>query len=270
MLANGKTLPISSLKGEWFDQMLQDHILVAVTHGSRKSLRISNEQVFLNYLDSQYAIRDIEKTIDMLSTGEAERSEQVQIVGSSKFYSKRTFTGFLVNCYQPIKAILNGEDLIIKPVIGSYIFINDYKHFQIDENVVIVGIENAENFNKIGQQKYLFDRFGEVLFVARYPQSKDLRNWLSKIPNQYIHFGDFDLAGMQIFESEFYNHLGLRASFFVPDDIETRFINSGNSELYNQQYMKYRNYIPSDLRLMPLFEKINHYHKCYEQEGYIL
>lgn len=34
MLAQGKSLPASSLKGEWFEQMLQDHILIVVTHGS--------------------------------------------------------------------------------------------------------------------------------------------------------------------------------------------------------------------------------------------
>ena len=40
-----------------------------------------------------------------------------------------------------------------------------------------------------------------LLFVSRYPQSTDLRSWLQNIPNRYIHFGDFDLAGIHILRS---------------------------------------------------------------------
>ena len=58
-----------------------------------------------------------------------------------------------------------------------------------------------------------------VLFVSRYPQSADLREWLIKIPNRYIHFGDFDLAGICIYQSEFYKFLGDRAGFLIPEDI---------------------------------------------------
>ena len=49
-LAGGDTLPASSLKGDWFEQMQADDILVAVTHGSRKSLRVVNTSSFRNYL----------------------------------------------------------------------------------------------------------------------------------------------------------------------------------------------------------------------------
>lgn len=62
----------------------------------------------------------------------------------------------------------------------------------------------------------------KVLFVSRYPQSKDLCAWLKMIPNRYIHFGDFDLAGVSIFLSEFYSELGERAEFYIPADVEQR------------------------------------------------
>ena len=35
-LANGDVLPACSLKGDWFEQMQEDGILLATTHGSRK------------------------------------------------------------------------------------------------------------------------------------------------------------------------------------------------------------------------------------------
>ena len=70
--------------------------------------------------------------------------------------------------------------------------------------MIVVGVENGENFCRIRSQKYLFGD-NKVLFVSRYPQSADLREWLIKIPNRYIHFGDFDLAGICIYQSEFYS-----------------------------------------------------------------
>jgi len=108
----------------------------------------------------------------------------------------------------------------------------------------------------------------KVLFVSRYPQSKDLCNWLKIIPNRYIHFGDIDLAGISIFLNEFYVKLGNRAEFFIPADVKKR-LKDGNRQLYDNQYLRYRAMLVSDERLRPLVAMIHKYGKAYEQEGYI-
>lgn len=269
-LANGETLPASSLKGEWFEQMQTDGILVAVTHGSRKSLRASDTASFRHYLACQYDIRDLEQTYKLLSNDIVDRSSQVDVTGDSKFLSHRTFTGFLVNSYQPIDAVLNGERLTIFPPDGTFIFIADYQHFSIPEDVVIIGVENAENFRYVARQKSLFKEYGKVLFVSRYPQSqsKDLLQWLLSIPNKYVHFGDLDLAGVAIYQNEFYRHLGERASLLIPEDYEER-ISKGNLDLYNSQLPQYGNMNVEDKRVSKLLSCIHHYHRGYEQEGYI-
>lgn len=269
-LANGETLPASSLKGERFEQMQTDGILVAVTHGSRKSLRASDTASFRHYLACQYDIRDLEQTYELLSNDIVDRSSQVDVTGDSKFLSHRTFTGFLVNSYQPIDAVLNGERLTIFPPDGTFIFIADYQHFSIPEDVVIIGVENAENFRYVARQKSLFKEYGKVLFVSRYPQSqsKDLLQWLLSIPNKYVHFGDLDLAGVAIYQNEFYRHLGERASLLIPEDYEER-ISKGNLDLYNSQLPQYGNMNVEDKRVSKLLSCIHHYHRGYEQEGYI-
>ena len=269
-LAGGETLPASSLKGDWFEQMQADGILVAVTHGSRKSLRVADISSFRSYLASQFDIRDLELTSELLSRKSADRSSQVDITGDSKFLSHRTFTGFLVNSYQPIAAILNENPLTILPPDGTYMFVADYQHFSIPEDVVIIGVENAENFRQVARQKYLFEDYEKVLFVSRYPQSqsKDLLQWLLSIPNRYIHFGDLDLAGVAIYQNEFYRYLGKRASFFIPDDYEDR-ISKGNLDLYNSQFPQYGKMNVEDERVSKLLSCIHRYHRGYEQEGYI-
>ena len=252
LLTQGKSLPMSSLKGEWFEQMRQDGILVAITHGSRKSFRVTNERIFRDYINNKYDIRDIEATREMMSSEETTRKVQVQLSGDSKFIKLRSCPGFMVNSYNPISARLNGKDIVIAPEEGTMVFMADWEHFEIPQEVLVIGIENMENFRLIREQQYLFPNDRPILFVSRYPQSKDLRKWIQKIPNEYLHYGDFDLAGIHIYETEFYKYLGDRASFFIPKDIEQR-LSDGSTERYNNQYTKFKNYTPKDTRLLPLY-----------------
>lgn len=160
-----------------------------------------------------------------MQEAEATRSEQASDTGNSKLVTSRSCPGFPVNSYEPITCSLNGKQLVINPQEGTFLFITDWQSFTIPTDVTIVNIENMENFRFIRQQKALFaSTLGEkrLLFVSRYPQSSDLRTWLQTIPNQYVHFGDFDLAGINIFLTEFHKFLGTRSSFLVPQDIEQR------------------------------------------------
>ena len=268
-LANGEALPSSSLKSEWFEQMLTDGILVSITHGSRKSFRVANADTFRHYLASQYDIRDLEQTLEMLSEENPNRALQVNVSGDSKFVRHRPFSGFLVNSYQPIDAILNGQPITICPPEGSFVFVSDYQQFFVSENVVIVGIENAENYRHIRCQKHLFTAYEKVLFVSRYPQNGDLVKWLQSIPNKYIHFGDLDLAGIAIYQNEFYRHLGERSSFLIPDDYEER-ISLGNRERYDRQLPQYGKMKIQDGRIASVFSCIHRYHRGYDQEGFIV
>ena len=270
-LANGETLPASSLKGVWFEQMQDDGILLATSHGSRKSLRASDGMSLRQYVASHFNIHDLEQTLCAFSDEDVSRASLVAATGDSKFISRRTFKGFLVNSYQPVTAILNGQEIIIHPTEGSFMFIADYQHFIIPQDVVVVGVENAENFRYIAMQKYLFARYGQVLFVSRYPQTqnKDLIKWLQSIPNQYVHFGDLDLAGIAIYENEYYCHLGTKSSFFIPDDYDQR-ISIGNTDRYNNQLPQYGKMTVEDKRVQPLLDCIHLYHKGYDQEGYII
>ncbi len=270
-LANGDALPASSLKGDWFEQMQEDGILLAKVHGSRKSLRASDGKLLRQYLASQFDIRDLEQTLYILSDEDAKRASMVAATGNSKFRSRRTFKGFLVNSYQPVAAVLNGQEITIHPSEGSFLFIADYQHFTIPQDIVVVGVENAENFRYIALQKYLFARLGRVLFVSRYPQdqNKDLIKWLQSIPNQYVHFGDLDLAGIAIYEHEYYCHLGARSSLFIPDDYKQRIAN-GSTDRYNAQLPQYGKMKVEDKRVLPLLDCIHRHHKGYDQEGYML
>lgn len=271
-LRNGESIPASQLRGEWVSELESDGVIVSTSHGSRRVLFVPQPEAFLQALSAfDERLSDLDLMRDTLQAGETSRFVQASATGNSKLIAVRSCPGFPINTYKPIACLLNGREMVVNPQEGSFMFISDWQSFSIPQDVVVVGIENMENFRMIRQQRALFERTigpGRLLFVSRYPQSSDLRSWLQAIPNEYIHFGDFDLAGIHIFLTEFHAYLGERSSFFIPSDIEQKLAN-GSLERYNAQYLKFK-YLTTDIPLLQhLIDTINTYHRCYDQEGYI-
>ena len=270
-LRSGESLPSSALRGEWVEELLSDGVLISRSYGSRSSIIAASpktlEQSLMHINERLGHLDKMKETLD----AEATRSEQAAGTGNSKLVTARSCPGFPVNSYEPIICCLNGEELVVNPQEGTFLFIADWHSFAIPYDVTVVNIENMENFRLIRRQQSLFASAlagKRLLFVSRYPQSSDLRTWLQTIPNQYVHFGDFDLAGIHIFLTEFQKHLGARASFLIPQDIEQR-IKHGSAERYNDQYPKYCHLTSNIQPLQQLIDTLHKYHRCYDQEGYI-
>lgn len=268
-MLDGDAVAYSKFDGALAREMVNEGIITVVSRGSRRSFRMIDPEGCRIYLSQNYTSgMKLEDWIELKGREEeVSRAEQVAKGGNSKLRHTRTFRGFLLNCYTPIEAVLHGEPCVLSPLQGTAVFMQDYEDFRIPDDVVVVGIENGENFQQIRAQEYLFEGM-KVLFVSRYPQSNDLCDWLRMIPNRYIHFGDIDLAGVFIFLNEFYAKLGDRAEFFIPTDVENR-LKEGNRQLYDNQYQRYRGMSVSDERVRPLLEMIHKYGKGYEQEGFI-
>lgn len=268
-MLDGASVPYTKFDGTIARGLVNEGIITVVSRGSVRSFRMIDPEGCRIYISQNYTSgMKLEDWIEIKSReAEVSRSEQVIKGGNSKLRYSRSFKGFLLNCYMPLEATLHDEPCVLSPLPGTSIFMQDYEYFRIPEDVVVVGIENGENFRYIRRQQYLFEGM-KVLFVSRYPQSKDLCDWLKMIPNRYIHFGDIDLAGVSIFLTEFYVNLGERAEFFIPADIENR-LKDGSSQLYDNQYLRYKTMPVSDERLIPLVDMIHKYRRGYEQEGYI-
>lgn len=265
-LISGEQVAGSKLSRSLLDELMEEGLLMVSTRGSRKSYRARDTEALKRYLT------DKDESFRMLDVGTTDsRASMAAETGNSKLIAVRSCPGFPVNSYIPISCLLRGEEFVINPNEGCFVFIDDWKHFAIPEDVVVVGIENMENFRMIRRQRKLFESVlgdDSLLFVSRYPQSTDLRNWLMSIPNRYIHFGDFDLAGINIFLTEFYKYLGHRSSFMIPVDIENR-LSAGSADRYNKQYNRYHSLKCDVPYLQSLVDTINKYHRGYDQEGYI-
>ena len=265
-LISGEQVAGSKLSSKLLDELMAEGLLLVVAHGSKKSYRARDTEVLKRYLidkDESYRILNV-TVVDS-------RASLAEETGNSKLLSVRSCPGFPINSYEPIESLLNGEQFVVNPPEGSFIFIDDWNQFSIPEDVVVVGIENMENFRMIRQQRKLFESIlgdKQLLFVSRYPQSTDLRSWLLTIPNKYVHFGDFDLAGIHIFLKEFHKYLGGRSTYLIPSDIEQR-LTKGSQDRYNNQYGNYHTLLCDIPHLQSLIDLINQYHRGYDQEGYI-
>lgn len=270
-LFQGKTIAWSLLNNDLRELLIDEELLIIKQHRSHKSIYAHNVAGLKLFLEQNYEeLRGIDWNNDVTNVAST-RAELAVTSGNSKTLFIRSCPGFLVNSYDPIHAKLGDTEFIISPIEGTMLFISDWKKFTISDDVIVVGVENMENFRMIRKQRQLFEsEIGKYrfIFVSRYPQSTDLRSWLQAIPNDYVHFGDFDLAGIHIFETEFYRYLGNRASLLIPKDIEKQ-LQQGSTERYNDQFSKYKDYQPTDSRINSLHKLIHKYHRCYDQEGYI-
>ncbi len=221
-LLKGETLAWSAINNELLQLLIDEQLVTIKTHRSRKTIYTHDADNLQSFLEQYFEeLRSFDWSKDAISIASS-RAELAADSGNSKSVMLRSCPGFMVNSFDPIPARLGDREIVIAPVEGTMLFVADWEHFAIPENVLVVGVENMENFRRVREQRQLFPTNQPLLFVSRYPQSTDLRQWLTQIPNKYLHFGDFDLAGMHIYDTEFYKHLGERASFFIPDDIEAR------------------------------------------------
>lgn len=270
LLLPNSSLPASSVLHSTVKKMLQDGILQKQQKSKSKAIvYIVQKEALAAYLHNHFGISSLEEYINGFSAQTLSRAAVTAIAGNSKLINIRTFKGFLINCYQPVEAVLNGKKITLRPAEGSFIFISDYENFSVDAAVTIVGLENAENFSQVKKQEYLFKNISP-LFVCRYPQSNDLVKWLQSVPNQYLHFGDLDFAGMEIYLSAYKKHLGKRASFFVPPNTEDLLQKFGNKDLFNKQYKNTAQFSSvTEETILQLNSLLLKYKKVLEQEIFI-
>ena len=270
LLVAGECIPASKLKYTIVDELIAEGILYKP--GKLKStIQLVDQQQLLLYLQNYYAISDLNLYVETLKKEDYSRADLVTISADSKLRNVRSFKGFMVNSYCAISTLMNGEPFVIKPQEGSFQFVYDFENFVPADDVTIVGIENPENFRHITKQQYLFKDI-QPLFVSRYPQnqSQDLIKWLQSIPNNYLHFGDFDLAGIGIYLHEYKLKLSNKSSFFIPENIEYLLRTYGNKLRYDYQKTNFDISLIEEQELLQLIQLIHQHKKGLDQEVLII
>ena len=134
----------------------------------------------------------------------------------------------------------------------------------IDENILIVVVENFENLIFWENQLEFFQK-ENILFIFR---NKKMLEFIKNIKNRIIYFGDFDLAGIDIFQTQIKKR-NKNIEFFIPKKIEELIEKYGNRTLFSKQWNKYNNIISEDDKIQQLINIIIKYQKGLEQEFFI-
>lgn len=268
-LLQGKTMPASSVKLALFETLITEGILLKKGR-IKKTIQLLDPKGLHVYLKNQYQINDLEAYIKALEDKDSLRATLVKVAGDSKIKRTRTFKGFLINSYDPLEATLNKRPFLVNPSPGSFLFMYDFQIFIPPVDSTIIGVENSENFRFIEKQAYLFKDL-KPIFVSRYPQnqSKDMLQWLQSIPNKYLHFGDFDIAGIGIYLNEYKKHLQEKATFFIPPNIDQLLEDYGDRHRFDIQKENFNPNAICEKKLFQLFKTIQQHKKGLDQEFFI-
>lgn len=266
-LSEGKKVPLSRLKARIFQQLIQEQVLLRQKESHGWNIYTDQPQSLLNYLYNHY----IRCTLDeYIERGQAapSRSNNIRMSGDSKLKETELWQGFYFKVSEPIHAQWQGKPLTLLPYPeGIPVFMPQPETLSLPEDVTVVMIENSENFLKIETQLPLFQGL-KCFFVSFYPREQHsyFIEWLQKQPNNYVHYGDFDFAGIHIYQSQYKKYVSGESRYLVPSGLLPLFRRYGKRALYNNQLSLQALIKADEPGISELLEIIKREHKGLEQE----
>ena len=273
LLAEEKSIRASLLSRTLLDTLTGEHLVSVKREGRSYIVRASNPELLLGFAKRLAGSDDLESYLSTLEGKQAgikpTRAEAARLVNDTKAFGTDVMKRIRLNTIKPITVSFDGEDYVVDPLRGMSVEIDEQGLLEIDPEIVVVGVENYATFMRIKDYAHLFPEKERNLFTYRSTSGKDSYgkwiDWLKRVPNRYIHFGDLDKSGLRIYIDSFRSVLGDRAEFLIPENYE-ELIRNGSSKLYNEQYGQAAPDVSKDPRIKPLLEAIERHHKCCEQE----
>ncbi len=236
--------------------------------GRRYRFVVNDPQALSDYLRVNYQIHSLENYLQLFDREEVSGVDALKASYATKTQRSAVMSGFFADANQPVE-IAYGDEIIRLPAPeDTGVFVFEPEKLALNPEMVIVGVENPEVFRNINRLPPWFDGYKPSLFVLRY-MGKGLTRWLQGVTNPYLHFGDFDLAGLAIYIREYADYLPAnRCKFFIPKGIEKDIATHGNRELYEKQYQYTRSIDFSHYpEVKELAEVIKRERKGLEQES---
>lgn len=272
-LINGRKVKKGDLSKDLREKLLGANVVAFAQEGVSKFITPIRSDLVKGIATELAGTDDLEgyiHTLEQIMAGKhPSRTEAARLVNDTKAFGTDVMKGIRLNTIRPVTVLFDGKDFVIDPLRGMSVEIDDQALLVIEPEIVIVGVENYATFMRIKDYAYLFPKGRRYLFTYRSTSNKDSYgkwiDWLKRIPNRYLHFGDLDKSGLRIYIDSFRSILGERAEFLIPDNYEY-LIKNGSSKLYDQQYRQAAPDTTIDPRIIPLVDAIEKYHKSCEQE----
>ena len=194
---------------------------------------------------------------DLEVVANAQNRSDLAQTGDTKAKNIAVMDGFYIN------GVCKLENITLPIVDESVLFIK--KLPKIDTTTLIVIVENFENI--VYAQKLLrYFKNEDILFIYR---NKKALEFVETTKNEVIYFGDFDLAGVNIYLNEILKR-NKDVELFIPKNIKELLIKYGSPKLYKKQFFKYKD-IKSDIKeIEQLLKMMHELQKSLEQEWFLI
>lgn len=197
------------------------------------------------------------------------RDEIADNYSHTKRVESKSFNGLMISVFDKLEVNYNDKKQYFYALDGSGLFLHYTSKLQLDDDVIVVGVENPQVLWYINNYKHLFENDKKYLFlcISEYKTTYQYK-WLESFSGEYIHFGDFDLAGINIYLNTIVPKLKKvkSHSFLIPDNIY-EIIKKKNYMLDYSNQTKYLNITSKeDKNLQKLIEFIKSHKITIEQE----
>lgn len=254
---------------------LENNASITIKKERPKMILLKEKEYIFNCLINfgyrLYNIDNLKSFIEHLEKKVVSKDEILEYYYSSKSRESKSFSGINLSVFEDTKISLNNKEFILRDFeAGSYFFFYESEVI-IPEDVIVVGIENPQTVWYAKRYKQLFENKKVVFLLINDYKNSYVLEWIKKLTNEYIHFGDFDLAGISIYEHKVFPKLikNKKNSYFIPINIEVYFNSDiGLNELYEKQKC-FLNVKSNDTRVQELIVLIKKHKKSIEQENLI-
>ena len=197
------------------------------------------------------------------------RDEIADNYSHTKRVESKSFNGLMISVFDKLEVNYNDKKQYFYALEGSGLFLHYTSKLQLDDDVIVVGVENPQVVWYINNYKHLFENDKKYLFlcISEYKTTYQYK-WLESFSGEYIHFGDFDLAGINIYLNTIVPKLkkAKSHSFLIPKNIY-EIIKKKNYMLDYSNQTKYLNITSKeDKNLQKLIEFIKSHKITIEQE----
>ena len=150
------------------------------------------------------------------------RDEIADNYSHTKRVESKSFNGLMISIFDKLEVNYNDKKQYFYALEGSGLFLHYTSKLQLDDDVIVVGVENPQIVWYINNYKHLFEKDKKYLFlcISEYKTTYQYK-WLESFSGEYLHFGDFDLAGINIYLNTIVPRLKKvkSHSFLIPDNI---------------------------------------------------
>ena len=192
--------------------------------GKPQQIYLNDEEALFGVIKSNgYKVNSIEDLDYFIEEKEPKsRDEIADNYSHTKRVESKSFNGLMVSVFDKLEVIYNEKKQYFYPLEGSGLFVHYTSKLQLDDDVIVVGVENPQVVWYINKYKHLFNKEKKYLFlcISEYKTTYQYK-WLESFCGEYIHFGDFDLAGINIYLNAIVPKLkkAKSHSFLFPDNI---------------------------------------------------